>query len=49
MWEMKKKIKPNMNWAGYRLALKDVEVPIGEKVNTADGERLKVLVIKIGA
>ena len=42
-------IKPIKTKADYRAALKDVEVLMGAKANTADGERLDVLVTLIEA
>ena len=42
-------IKPIKTKADYRAALKDVEALMGAKANTADGERLDVLVTLIEA
>lgn len=42
-------IKPIRTKADYRAALKDVETLMGAKVNTAEGERLDVLVTLIEA
>ena len=42
-------IKPIRTKADYRAALKDVEALMGAKANTADGERLDVLVTLIEA
>ena len=42
-------IKPIKTKADYRAALKDVETLMGAKANTADGERLDVLVTLIEA
>ena len=42
-------IKPIKTKADYRAALKDVEALMGSKANTADGERLDVLVTLIEA
>ena len=42
-------IKPIKTKADYRMALKDVEALMGAKANTADGERLDVLVTLIEA
>ena len=42
-------IKPIKTKADYRAALKDVEALMGAKANTADGERLDVLVTLIVA
>ena len=42
-------IKPIKTKADYRAALKDVDALMGAKANTADGERLDVLVTLIEA
>ena len=42
-------IKPIRTKADYRAALKDIEALMGAKANTADGERLDVLVTLIEA
>ncbi len=42
-------IRPVKTKADYRAALKDVEALMGAKANTADGERLDVLVTLIEA
>ena len=42
-------IKPIKTKDDYRAALKDVEALMGAKANTADGERLDVLVTLIEA
>ena len=42
-------IKPIKTKADYRAALKDVEALMGSKANTAEGERLDVLVTLIEA
>lgn len=42
-------IKPIKTKADYRAALKDVEALMGAKANTADGERLDVMVTLIEA
>ena len=42
-------IKPIKTKADYRAALKDIEALMGAKANTADGERLDVLVTLIEA
>jgi HTH-type transcriptional regulator/antitoxin HigA len=44
MKEMLMNIKPIKTKADYRAALRDVDALIGSKRNTADGERLDVLV-----
>jgi len=49
MKEMMMNIKPIKTKADYRAALKDVEALMGAKANTADGERLDVLVTLIEA
>jgi HTH-type transcriptional regulator/antitoxin HigA len=49
MKETMMNIKPIRTKADYRAALKDVETLMGAKVNTAEGERLDVLVTLIEA
>jgi len=49
MKEMTMNIKPIKTKADYRAALKEVEALMGAKANTADGERLDVLVTLIEA
>jgi HTH-type transcriptional regulator/antitoxin HigA len=49
MKETMMNIKPIRTKADYRAALKDVDTLMGAKVNTAEGERLDVLVTLIEA
>jgi HTH-type transcriptional regulator / antitoxin HigA len=49
MKELIMSIKPIKSKADYRAALKNVEALMGAKANTADGERLDVLVTLIEA
>jgi HTH-type transcriptional regulator/antitoxin HigA len=49
MKELKMNIKPIKTNADYRAALKDVEALMGAKANTAEGDRLDVLVTLIEA